>query len=85
MLCSLSAYERSACHLAACCHTFYDLGDLFRIVLAAGNIIQEKQRLSACAGNVVNAHCNGIYSYGVMLVKDKCQLDLCAHAVGSGQ
>ena len=65
-------------------HTAYDLCDLFRIILAACNIIQEKQRLCPCAGNIVDAHCHCIDSNGVMLVHNHGKLYLCSASVCSG-
>ena len=83
MLCGLTAYQRSACHLTAHSNALYDLCDLLRIVLAACNIIQEKQGFSACAGNVVHAHGNCVNAYGIMFVQDEGQFDLSAYTVGS--
>ena len=68
MLCCLTTDQRCAGLVTSFCYTFYDLSNLLRIVFAAGNIIQEKQRLAACAGNIVYAHCNCIDSDGIMFV-----------------
>ena len=61
-----------------------DLRDLFRIVLSARNIIQEKQRLAARTGDIVHAHGNTVDSDGIMLVHQKCDFQLCPYAVSSG-
>ena len=61
--------RRTACLLAALRHTGHDRRDLLRIVLAAGNIVQEKQRLAACTCNIVHAHGNTVNTDRVMLVQ----------------
>ena len=74
MLRRLSADQRRAGLPAALCHPFYDSGNLFRIIFAAGNIIQEKQRFSPCAGNIVDTHGHTVDSHSVMLIHKEGQL-----------
>ena len=69
---------------AAVSHTFYDGSDFLRIVFAAGNVVQEKQRLAACTGNIVHAHSHTVDTDGVVFVHDKCQFQFGTHTVGSG-
>ena len=85
MLCSLTADQCSASLFASLCHTFYDLCDFLRIVLAAGNIVEEEQRLTACTCHIVDAHGNCVDTDGIMFVHEKCQLYFGSASVGSGQ
>ena len=84
MLRSLSADQSGSGLKAAFRYASYDLGDLFRIVLAAGNIIQEKQRFTARAGNIVHAHCHSVDSDRVMFVHYHGKLYLGSASVGPG-
>ena len=80
------ASDQSCARLAASLsHTADNRRDLLGIILAAGYVIQEKQRLAAGAGHVVDAHGNAVDADGVMLVQKKRQLDFGAHAIRSGQ
>lgn len=56
---------------AAVRHALDDLFYFFRHVLSAGDIVQEKQRLRACAHNVVNTHGDAVYADGIVLVLQK--------------
>ena len=81
MLSCLAADQCSLRLQAALCNTLYDIRDLLRIVLAAGNIVQEKQRLAACTCNVVDTHRNRVDTDRVMLVHDDRQFYLGTTAV----
>ena len=80
---SFTAYERAACLNAAVSHARNDLCYLFGDILSAGNIIEEKLWLCAAADYIINAHCNTVDTYGVMLVHDECYLYLCTNAVST--
>ena len=69
---------------AAVRHALYDRSDLLRIIFPAGDVIQEKQRFSARAGNVVDAHRHAVDPHGIMPVHQERQLQLRSHAVRSG-
>ena len=69
---------------APLCHAAHDGGDLLRLVLAAGTVIQEKERLAARAGNVVHAHGHAVDADGVVLIQGKGQFQLRADPVGAG-
>ena len=84
MLSGLAANESGTGLDTALCHAGNDLGDLLGVILAAGNIVQEEQRLCANANDVVDAHSNGINADGVMFVHQNRQLHLGAAAVGAG-
>ena len=49
-------------------HTGHDLLNLLREVFAAGNIIQEEQRLGTGASHIVNAHSHTVDTYGIVLI-----------------
>ena len=68
MLGSLAADEGGAGLHAALCHTGNNLGDFFRDVLAAGNVVQEEQGTGTAADNVVDAHGNTVDANGVVLI-----------------
>ena len=85
MLRGLASDQSSIGLTAALCHAFYNIRDLFRIILSAGNIIQEKQRLTACTGDVIDTHGHSINADGVMLVHDDGQLYLGSASVCSGK
>ena len=84
MLCGLAADERRAGLDAALRHAAHDLGDFFRHVFAAGDVIQKEQGLCAHADDVVDAHGHGVDADGVVLVHEDGQFDLGAAAVGAG-
>ena len=85
MLCCLTADQGSLRLKTAFGNTFYDICDLFRIILAAGNVIQEKQRLTAGAGDIVYTHSHGIYTDGIMLIHNDGQFYFSTASVCSGQ
>ena len=70
MLRCLAADQRTVRLYAALSHTGNDRCDLLRIVLAACNIIQEKQRFTARTCNIVDTHRNSIDSDCIMLVHE---------------
>ena len=85
MLCRLTAKERAVCLHAALCNALYNGRNFLRNVLSACNIIQEKQGISACTRNVIDAHGNAVNSYGIMTIHQKCQLLLGSDSIGSGE
>ena len=60
------------------------MGNLFRLVLSAGNVIKEKQRSCSAADDVVDAHCNAVDSDGAVPVREEGELELCSDSVRSG-
>ena len=81
---SLTAHQRAISLHAALGHALDDLGDLLRDVAAAGDVIQEHQRLCTGADHIVDAHGNAVDANGVVLVHDHGDLQLGAHAIGAG-
>ena len=79
----LSADQRGLRLHAAFRHSLYYRCDLFGKVFPAGNIIQEKQRFPARAGNIVDAHRHTVDPDRIMPLQHKSQLQFCAHAVRS--
>ena len=69
---------------AALGHAANDLGNALRHIFAAGDIIQEKQRLCAAADHIVDAHGNAVNADGVVLVQKLGNAQLGAHAIGAG-
>jgi hypothetical protein len=53
------------------------------VELAAGEVVEEEQRLGALHEDVVHAHRDQILADGVVFVQMKCELQLGAHAVGA--
>ena len=84
MFCRLAADQSASGLCAAFRYPLYDRCDLFRIVLSASNIIQEKQRFRTCACNIVHTHCHTVNSHGIVLIQQKCQFDLGTYAIRSG-
>ena len=84
-LCCLSANQGRTGLPASLSHTLYNRGNFLRNILAAGNIIQEEQRLTTSAGHVVDTHSHTVDSHCVMLIHQKCQFQLGSHAVSTGQ
>ena len=80
----LAAHQRAVGLHAALGHALDDLGDLLRDVAAAGDVVQEHQRLCTGADDVVDAHGHAVDADGVVLVHDHGDLQLGAHAVGAG-
>ena len=65
-------------------HTGHDLLKQCRVVLAAGDVVKEEQRLGALGGDVVDAHGHAVDADGVVLVGQLGDHELGAHAVGAG-
>jgi hypothetical protein len=80
----LAADQRAAGLLAA----FGDAADHLRrhapVELAAGEIVEEKQRLGALHENVVHAHRHQVDADGVVAAEHEGELELGAHAIGAG-
>ena len=85
MLCSFTTDQSSSGLFTALCHTTYDSCDLLRIILAAGNIVKEEQRFTACTCHIVHTHGNRINTDGIMFIQKKCKLYFGSTSVGSGQ
>ena len=81
----LAADQGSAGLIAAVTDALDDLGDLFGIILAAGNVIQEKEGLAAGAGHVVDAHGDTVNADRIMPVHQESQLELGPDTVGARQ
>ena len=84
MLGCLSAYQGAARLHAAFGNARHKLRHLFGYVLSYGYVVQEEQRLCSAADDVVDAHGNAVYAYGVVLAEDLRYALLGAHAVGAG-
>ena len=68
MLGCFTAYESTAGSDAAFCNARYYGCYLFGIVFSASDVIKEEKRFCTTADNVVYAHCNAVYAYGVVFV-----------------
>src|SRR5690606_9687899 len=53
------------------------------VQVAAGEIVEEEERLCALGENVVHAHGDEVDAYGVVPIPLECQTQLGAHAVGA--
>ena len=84
MLCGFAADQRRACLNTALRNTADNGSDLLRNIFAAGNVVQEEQRLCAAANNIIDAHRHRIDTDGVMLVHQNRQLNLGTAAIRSG-
>ncbi len=69
---------------AAVGHAGDDLLQQSRIVLAAGDVIQEEQRFRTLGSDVVDAHGDAVDADGVVLVRHLGDHQLGADAVGAG-
>ena len=76
MLRSLAADQCSAALPAALRHPFHDRRDLDRLIFPTGNIIEEEQRLTARTCDIVDTHRHTVYADRIVLIHQKCQLDL---------
>ena len=65
-------------------HAGDDLLQQGRVVLAAGDVVQEEQRFGALGGDIVDAHGHAVDADGVVLVGHLGHDELGAHAVGAG-
>ena len=81
---SLAADEGAFGLAAAISDAGNDLFDAAGDVLAAGDVVQEKQGLCAAADNVIDAHGYAVDAHRVMLVQQKGDLQLGAYAIGAG-
>ncbi len=85
VFCGLAAKKRRVRLHAAFRNALYDCSDLLREVPAAGDVVQEKQRVAACTCDIVHAHGDAVDADRVVAIQEKCQLDLRADAVGAGE
>ena len=83
MLSGLAADKCTACLNTAFSHTAYDGSYFLGYVLAACDIVKEKHGTCAAADDVVYTHSYAVNTYGIMLVHQECQLDLCTNTVGT--
>ena len=81
---SFAAHQCTVGLHAALGHALDDVGDLFRHVAAAGDVIQEHQRLCTGADDIVDAHGHAVDTDGIVLIHDHGNLQLGAHTVGAG-
>ncbi|MGF6655670.1 hypothetical protein OKW34_006260 [Paraburkholderia youngii] len=79
-----AADQRAARQLAAVCNALHDGRRRADIELAAGEIVEEKQRLGALHEDVVDAHRDQILADRVVLVQLERETQLGADAVGAG-
>ena len=68
MLGCLAAYKGTACLHTDVCNTLDDSGNLFGNIFADCNIVKEVEGLCTTADNVVDSHCNCVYTDSIMLV-----------------
>ena len=80
---SFAAHQCAAGLYTAVSDTGYDGCDLFRIVLADCNVIEEELRLCAAADDVIDTHCHTIDTNSIMLVHQERKLELGADTVGT--
>ena len=78
-----SAYESRSALNASLANTLDYVCNLFGHIFAAGDVVEEKQRLCSAADDVVNAHCHAVNTNGIVLVKQESELELGAYAVGA--
>ena len=78
-----TADQRAARQLAALCDALHDRGRRIDVQLAAGEVVEEEQRLGALHENVVHAHRDEILADRVVFVQMKRETQLGAHAVGA--
>ena len=83
MLGSFAAHQGTASLHAALGHALDDLGNFLRDVLAAGDVIQENQRLGTGADHVVDAHGHAVVPM-VSCLSTAWRAQLGTHAVGAG-
>ena len=62
-----------------------DVGGDVDVELAAGEVVEEEQRLGALHQDVVDAHRDEVDADGVVAVERERELELGAHAVGAGR
>ncbi len=80
---SLTTYERTSRHNASVSHSLYDFSHLLRPVFAYGYIVEEKQRFSSAADDIIDAHCHSVDTYGVVLVHHECDFQLRPYTVSA--
>ena len=83
-LCCFTSDQRGPGLLASVGDTANDAGGNLDIELAAGEIVEEKQRLGALYEHIVDTHGDQIDANRVMLVQHLGQLQFGADAVGAG-
>ena len=79
-----AADQRAAGLFAAEGDALDDLGGGLHVELAAGEIIEEEQRLRALHQDVVDAHADQVDAHGVVAIQLEGKLELGADAVGAG-
>ena len=79
----LAANQCAVAQLAALGNAANHSSSYFNIKLAAGKIVQEKQRLCTLHQHIVHTHSHQVNADGVMHLPFKRQLELGAHAVGA--
>ena len=84
MLGGFAAHKGAARLHAALGHALDNLGNLFRDVLAAGNVVKENQRLCTRADHVIDAHGHAVDADGIVLVQQHGNAQLGADAVRAG-
>ena len=80
----LAADERRAGLDAALRHARDDFSYALRHIPAAGDVVEEKERLGPGADNVVHAHGHAVYAHRVVLAEEEGYFELRAHAVRAG-
>src|SRR5690606_7081906 len=85
MLGGLTTDERAPGRLAAQRDAGADLGDLVRLDLPAGDVVEQEQRLGAAGDDVVDDHRHQVQPDRVMDVHGLGDEQLGPHAVGGGR
>ena len=67
----LTADQRAARLNAALRDTGDNRRNLLRNILAAGNVVEEKERLAARAGDIVHAHRDTVNADGIVAIQQK--------------
>ena len=84
MLGRLSADQRAVRLYASVCNALNDLGDLGRRILAAADIIEEKQRFRTAADHIVHAHRDSVDTDRIVPVHQERGFKLGPDAVRTG-
>ena len=77
----LAAYQCTAAELTALGNAADHRSGNFHIELAAGKVVEKKQRLGTLHQHVIDAHGHQVYAYGVVHIPFKGQAQFGAHAI----
>ena len=80
----LTTDQRTVTLYAAFSYALYDIRDLLRHVLAAGDVIEEEQWLRTTADDIVHTHRDAVDADGVILLHQEGDLQLRSDTIGTG-